>query len=1041
MSLLRPRFRRTAAAVGLAASLLGAALAGTSVAAPTAPAALPAPASTPGLSEFGACLSGHGQGSVVLLVDQSGSMRQTDPDQGRVKAATYLVDRLSSFAGRSGVTLDVRVAGFADDYHPVGDWTTLTASTKDAVSASVRTVGADLRDYDTDYWNALNGARQDLVDHDSSGCRAVAWLSDGEFDLDVRDSDTARHDYGETKGYATGADLSSESGVQQAEQAGRGDLCRPTGLADQVRSSGVTLIGIGLSGPGPQPDFTLMRRVSQGGGSNAAAAGLEQCGNVSSPSGVFYPVSSLDTLLMAFDSVSTPGDTVQSQSVSICQGSACSAGEFSFVLDGTLDAVHVMASSDAPGLDAYLYAPGATQPLVVKAGQSSPAGTGVDATWLTPGTFQADLDSTKVPTWDGQWRLAFVDPSSASQNQQIHVNVHLSSPLTLSWTDLDKAELRQGESVGDVNLALLDHVGGQAVPASRVKGSVTMSVSLKDSAGNEHELWSGTDVTALGAPVTVALPPDTAIGSATLTTSVTVTTASTTLPDGSTVPGTALTPTEAAQDVTVLAPVNFPAVTGQAAFPTLEDELSGATELTVSGPGCVWLSSGEPTLTGAPADAGSVSVSSPASSPDTCVKVADGATATLPVTLAVQGHANGALSGTLAVTLAPDDAPDRAQTVQVPFSAEMRRPLNVATTWTTFVLVLLAGVLIPLALLYVLKFLTGRIPRGPLDTATRVVEVPAQGGAVTIRVPSNEVTMLSLRGRSRQLTVGSYEFRVRTGLLPTSAPTVELVSPDVPSVCGADPGARRGHAVLPLGVRGNWVAVLDQPDSPRHVTVVALAATSKGNQALQQVLDDAGRHLADRVASIAPQDAGQGDDAGSQDPGFGSGSGSTGPSTSSASFGTGSSGSGFGSGSTGWGSGGSSGSSSSGSGWGSGGSSGSGFGSGSTGWGSGGSSGSSSGWGSGAGSASSGSGWGSGGSTSSSTSSGFGSGASGSGWGSGGSSGTSGSSGWGSGSASSGFGSGSGSSGPDPSSGFGSGSSGSGWGSGSSGTTPPPATF
>ena len=297
---------------------------------------------------------------------------------------------------------------------------------------------------------------------------------------------------------------------------------------------------------------------------------------------------------------------------------------------------------------------------------------------------------------------------------------------------------------------------------------------------------------------------------------------------------------------------------------------------------------------------------------------------------AVQGHANGALSGTLAVTLAPDDAPDRAQTVQVPFSAEMRRPLNVATTWTTFVLVLLAGVLIPLALLYVLKFLTGRIPRGPLDTATRVVEVPAQGGAVTIRVPSNEVTMLSLRGRSRQLTVGPYEFRVRTGLLPTSAPTVELVSPDVPSVCGADPGARRGHAVLPLGVRGNWVAVLDQPDSPRHVTVVALAATSKGNQALQQVLDDAGRHLADRVASIAPQDAGQGDDARSQDPGFGSGS--TGPSTSSASFGTGSGSSG-----SGWGSG--SGSGSSGSGWGSGGSSGSGFGSGSgssgSGWGSG----------------------------------------------------------------------------------------------------------
>ena len=54
---------------------------------------------------------------------------------------------------------------------------------------------------------------------------------------------------------------------------------------------------------------------------------------------------------MAFDSISTPGDTVQSQSVSICQGTACNAGQYSFVLDGTLDSVHVMASSDAPGLD------------------------------------------------------------------------------------------------------------------------------------------------------------------------------------------------------------------------------------------------------------------------------------------------------------------------------------------------------------------------------------------------------------------------------------------------------------------------------------------------------------------------------------------------------------------------------------------------------------------------------------------------------------------------------------------------------------------
>ena len=894
----------------LAAGLLGMTLPVPSAAAPSAPDA----DSASGLGEFGACLSGHGQGSLAILIDQSGSMRQTDPDQGRVEAASYLIDRLAAFTDRTGITLDVRVAGFAADYHAAGDWTGLTGSTKDGIASSVRTVGDDLKDYDTDYWNALNGARQDLADHDSSGCRAVAWLSDGEFDLDVRDSDSATRDFGGSKSYATSADLSKESGVQQAEQAGRSDLCRSTGLADQVRSAGITLIGIGLSGSGgAQPDFTLMRRVSEGGGTNAAEAGVDQCGDVSSPAGAFYPVSDLDSLLMAFDSISTPGDTVQSRSVSICQDAACNEGQYSFVLDGTLDAVHVMASSDVSGLDAYLYPPGAANPLVIKGDQSGAQGSaGVSAQWLTSRTFQADLDASKVSTWDGQWRLAFVDPSSASQNQQIHVNVHLSSPLTLSWTDLDKTELRQGERVESATLSRLDHAGGRAVEASRVKGAVTMSVVLKDSAGNEHELWTGKDVAALKNPVTIELPQDVAIGSGTLTTSVTVTTASTTLADGSTAEGTVLAPTEATQDVDVQAPVDFPSVGGEAAFPALEKELSTTADLPVTGPGCVWLSSGEPSLTGSPADAGAVTVSSSASSADTCVEVADGDTATLPVTLSAQGHANGALSGTLEVTLAPADAPDRAQTVQVPFNAEMRRPLNVTTAWTTFVLVLLAGILIPLALLYLLKLVTGRIPRGTVETATRVVEVPRGSGTVTIPLPpSNEITQVSLPERSRHLTVGPYEFKVRIGLSPTSMPVVELVSPDAPSVSGAAPGSRRNRAVLPLGVRGNWVAVLDRPDSPRSVTVVALAAASAGNQALQKVLDDAGRHLAGQVAGVAPETDERVDDAdGSRGASFGSGSsGSSGG----ASFGTGS----------GWGSG-----TASGSGWGSGTTSGSGWGSG-----------------------------------------------------------------------------------------------------------------
>ena len=108
-----------------------------------------------GLSEFGSCLSGGGKGSLVMLMDQSGSLQKTDPDKARVTAAQYLAARLASFSTTKGITLDVRVAGFASGYAGAGDWTSLTPDALETVKSQISTVGDDIKDYDTDYWNAL----------------------------------------------------------------------------------------------------------------------------------------------------------------------------------------------------------------------------------------------------------------------------------------------------------------------------------------------------------------------------------------------------------------------------------------------------------------------------------------------------------------------------------------------------------------------------------------------------------------------------------------------------------------------------------------------------------------------------------------------------------------------------------------------------------------------------------------------------------------------------------------------------------------------
>ena len=804
---------------------------------PAAPQALAAPQkdqSSGPLSPFGACLSGKGEGSLVLLMDQSGSLRQSDPEKARVKASQYLAQRLAAFADSSKATLKVRVAGFASDYHALGDWVTINSGSLAEVGKQITAAGDDLKDYDTDYWTALEGARQDLAGHDRSECRAVAWFSDGAYDLDVRDSEQSQQDFGTTKPYAPGSALTDESGVKTAESAGKQDICRPTGLADQLRSSHITLLGIGLSSG--DSNFDFMKRITLGGGANAAK-------------------NSVDSLLMAFDSISAPGRSVSSSTTKICQGDVCSDGETSFVLDRSLRSVHILASSDTQGLEADLYAPGSQTPIAMTSDSSGPQNKqGVSYEWMTGRTLRIDLDSANAAAWNGQWRLVFVDRRSASAGHEVHVNLHLSSPLSMAWKNLGQTTLRQGEAVPNADLKLVDGVGGPEVPASDLTGPVSLNVSLKDAKGKEHTLFTSTDPASLSTPQRITIPKDAALGSGTLTTSLTLTTGDATSASGSPVKGTTLSPSLASTAVTVSPPSNYPTLGDQIDFGRMDGQTEASADLKVTGPGCVWIGDGQTTLTGSPKEAGTVTLSAQASSKDTCVKVEEGKTGTVPVKLAAQEHANGAVTGTVTVTVAPLNNQGEPQSVAVPFKADMRRPLNVGTAWTAFIIALLCGVLIPIGVLYLLKYLSAVIPSGSLVAGTTVVDVPRDGTSPRIELPSQQMRMYSLRGRTRTFEMDGYRLRAIMGLSPTAVPRVELVEPDVPSVSGATPGSRGGRAVVPLGVRGQWIAVADQPsqsDDARRVTLIVLAA-SLDDAVLAKVVDDARAHLAARVDSILP---------------------------------------------------------------------------------------------------------------------------------------------------------------------------------------------
>lgn len=815
-------------------------------------AAVPEPAGD-GMAQLGSCLASKGEGSVLLLIDQSGSLRETDPEKARVEASEYLVERLANYATRSGVKLDVRVAGFASDYLPIGGWTTLDDSTVASVDAQIRAAGDQIYNYDTDYWMAFEGARQDLVDHDGAAgaCRAIALFTDGDYDVDPRMDANSKQQFGTEKPYAPGHQITSEEAAQAVTEIGKEDICRTTGLADQLRSSGIVLLGVGLAPGGAE--WPYLRSVILGGGKNAQTHGVSECGALDSPAGTFAAAADIDSLYMAFDSISAPGETLTSETVEVCQGETCSEGEARFVLDQSLKTVHIMSSTSVPDLDVFLFRPGQTDPV----GLTKPAGDdselrpveGVSYRWLTNQTLQIDLESIEGAPWDGIWRIGYVDKTASSGGEKVTVNISMSSPLVLEWMNLPETTLRADSVTEPAQLRILDRAGGTPIDPSTLAGSIVASVYLRDASGTQTELFSTNNPGSLANDVTTQIG-DVALGQATITTRLEVATRSETMEDGTVVGPTVLIPGEVTESALVSAPLNFPAVGDSANFGLLDGTSAAETAVTVSGPGCVWLESGKSNLQATPAGAGEVVIGSTSDSEETCIKLQEGQTGQLPLTLKAQSSANGRVAGTVSVALASLDEPGDPKVAVVGFEADMRKPLNVGVAWVTFLIVFAVGVGVPLLALYLGKARSSVFSSGIIAWGTTRVRVPDdEGEPVAMQIDVSRMTSEVVRKGARSLMLGGYRFRTVMGWLPTSTPRAELASP-MPSVSGMTPGERAGRAQVPLGLRGQWVAVLDQPDSPDTVTLLIMTRSNDPVE-VERVLDGARRDLSSAVRSVS----------------------------------------------------------------------------------------------------------------------------------------------------------------------------------------------
>ena len=809
-----------------------------------APLAVPTPVAsadedpTSPASRFTSCVRGGCKGSVLLLFDTSGSLKETDPEAARVTSAKYLVEQLATLYGElPGADVQIALAGFDHSYRRTLDWTALDTEHLGAINADLDAYATRHDGVETDYWKAVDGARKELAARkkaaDGQGCAMTVWFSDGGFAVAKRPDQARVDEWGGRKEYDPDNDLSTQPEANAAVEAGQQDMCRPGGVADQLRSLDIVTMGIGLAVDADEQQFRLMEGFT-------SATGMP-CGDITTPKpGLFTMAKDIDDLIWAFDrSVHGDGDVEENK---LCQPGQepCAEGTRVFVLDGSIGRVQGLAQLPVEGAQVQLQTrDGKLVDLTTDKQSADVPGAKLTWKWLSPQTLTIDLRREgKQEQWVGPWGLVFVAP--AKTEELAKSSLRLFGDVQASWLNRDEVQVRTGAKPVELQLGLTDRTGETIDPAT-LSAESTASVTLTTSDGKSHELATGIPAKDIGKPVKLD-PSGLPAGDAELTITLDITTQSWT-GGGKTVPGTKLEPISTMLPITVQPPEEFPTIPSKVSFGETESGDPVTVTVPLEGKGCVWL--GEKTrFTGYPKGLDAAKLTSTATAQDSCTKSG------LELTLDPGGVGNGALVGTAEVWLISPSA-TKGTPVQLQFDLQMSRPASQPVLWGTLVGVTLLGIAIPVGILYLTKYLTAKIP-GDAVLAQQVRGRVDDTGAFTdggLPVDVSRMSIAHLANNRRRVEVAGVTLRARMGAAPTEPGYVVVEQPGS-AVGGRTTMAAKGdRAKLPLAVQGNWTVALD-PDRPHSGDVVVTVFTGPGAPGLDELLDAVRSNIRDAVAGL-----------------------------------------------------------------------------------------------------------------------------------------------------------------------------------------------
>lgn len=806
-----------------------------------APAPAVAPSAKPGFENFTSCMNTTKEARVLLLIDESGSLKESDPDAERVAAATYLTNQFANLAERQGLRIHIGVAGFADSYHEVVGWTDL-GSGKEAILDQIASFKGRDDGSGTDYWTALTGARSAMAKAalDKSECQVLVWFSDGRLDPTPT---YAGPDGTTLKPYVRGeARATREHAAKLAET----DLCRGGGVADQLRASGITVIGIGLARKSStREQLDLMRGIATG-----RSAPSSTCGQRLDPvPGRFYLASNKEDLFAAFDRATHGGREIDGL---LCQKTACPSSH-TVVLDSSIRWVHIFAQAEIPNPVVTLAAPGGAPVSLPQAGPNEEKTLKVGAgsltmTGVSDRAFALDIAEAGQGAWAGQWVLTFTDPKGTSPGKKATTYIEVSGDLTptgeVRGNDGKGATIRKGDKAM-VTVGLRNGQGA-AVAGTALLGAASIDVGLVSPGGKVTPLRLGVPRTEFGKPMLVDLA-GAEVGSSQLRLRLHLTTAPAKVDQGRTIPGTRLKDMPADVPFTVLLPADYPTLADSVSLGETTDQVDIPGRLGFTGDGCVWVDPASIIWDGTPDGPTRVTLTSLATSAQSCATATGGGKGEVSLNVTLDRPGDGAIVGRGTAYVAPKGEPDRAQPVLFRIGGAVATKPDIVTTWLVFALALLTGLGIPVGLLYLVKWRASTIPARALNYQEIPVSVMngavLRDGAPLALGPTDlrQLAPIAVKG-ARRLTLGAADLKTTAGISPFGVGEVIVSVPGaqvVTSFSGVPDRKARGR--LPLAVHNQWCAWTAGGET---ILLVLVGADGRRNE----LVNDINNRLPDLIA-------------------------------------------------------------------------------------------------------------------------------------------------------------------------------------------------